>query len=81
MRTDWGDFLVTITALQAEARLHHLAITSDNPKRLVEFYADTMDMTSHQVSTSEWRCEGPERRMIFMPGDNKSFGFCRSRLP
>ncbi len=63
------------TAVQAGAYLHHLAFESANPQRLAEFYADTMDMDLQEISEREWRCEGPARRMIVVPGTDKKLAF------
>jgi catechol 2,3-dioxygenase len=66
---------MTLTAVQAGAYLHHLAFESSQPKRLAEFYADAMDMDLLEVSDREWRCEGPARRMIVLPGEDKKLAF------
>ena len=66
---------MTLTAVQAGAYLHHLAFESADPARLARFYADVMDMTTEQVSDREWRCEGPARRMIVLPGEAKKMAF------
>lgn len=64
-----------LTAVQAGAYLHHLAFESADPARLAAFYADAMDMDLHQVSDREWRCEGPARRMIVLPGEDRRLAF------
>lgn len=71
-----------LTAMQAGAYLHHLAFESTDPKRLAAFYADTMDMDLSEISGAEWRCEGPGRRMIVVPGEDGKMSYaglaCRS---
>ena len=63
------------TAVQAGAYLHHLAFESSNPARLATFYSNAMDMDVTQLSHSEWRCEGPGRRMIVVPGTDKQLAY------
>ena len=62
---------MTLTAVQASIYLHHLAFESVNPEKLALFYSSTMQMKYSKISESEWRCEGPRRRMTFVPGENK----------
>ena len=66
---------MTLTVVQASAFLHHLAFESADPERLTAYYADTMDMDLHKISDAEWRCEGPGRRMIVVPGENRKLAF------
>lgn len=66
---------MTLTAVQAGAYLHHLAYESAEPEAMAQFYAKVMNMDLEQVSSAEWRCEGPGRRMIIMPGENKKMAF------
>ncbi len=66
---------MNLTAVQAGAFLHHVAFESADPKRLAEFYADVMDMDLHQISDTEWRCEGPARRMVVVLGEDKKLAF------
>lgn len=66
---------MTLTAVQAGAYLHHVALQSSNPQRLAAFYADAMDMDLHQVSNQEWRCEGPGRRTVVVPGEDKKLAY------
>jgi len=64
-----------LTAVMAGAYLHHVAFESTNPSRLAEFYADVMDMDVSAVSNAEWRCEGPARRLIVLPGADKQLAY------
>jgi catechol 2,3-dioxygenase-like lactoylglutathione lyase family enzyme len=66
---------MSLTAVQAGAYLHHIAFESAAPQRLAEFYAETMGMQVHQIVENEWRCQGPMRRMIFVPGENRKLAF------
>jgi catechol 2,3-dioxygenase-like lactoylglutathione lyase family enzyme len=62
-------------AVAAGAYLHHMQIQSADPESLARFYADTMDMSPRRLETGEWLLEGPQRRMLFAVGANKSLGF------
>ncbi|MEO1330914.1 MAG: VOC family protein [Pseudomonadota bacterium] len=66
---------MSFSAAQAGAYLHHLAFESAAPARLATFYASAMDMAVRQTAGDEWRCEGPARRMIIKPGENKALAF------
>lgn len=66
---------MTLSAVQAGAYLHHLAFESTDPERLAKFYATAMDMDLHEISETEWRCEGPDRRMIVVPGSDKTLAY------
>lgn len=66
---------MTLTAVQASIYLHHLAFESVNPEKLALFYSSTMQMKYSKISESEWRCEGPRRRMTFVPGENKKMAY------
>ena len=63
------------TAVQAGAYLHHLAYESAEPAQLAKFYGNVMDMDVAQLSDSEWRCEGPKRRMVVLKGKNKTLAY------
>ena len=63
------------TAVQAGAYLHHLAFESSKPARLAAFYGNAMDMKVTQLSHSEWRCEGPGRRIIVVAGTDKQLAY------
>lgn len=66
---------MTLTAVQAGIYLHHLAFESSEPERLAKFYADVMDMDLSQPAAGEWRCEGPKRRMVVVPGTDKQMAY------
>jgi catechol 2,3-dioxygenase len=66
---------MNLTTVQASAYLHHLAFESADPSGLAKFYADVMNMELMQTSEREWRCEGPARRMIVMPGESRKLAF------
>jgi catechol 2,3-dioxygenase len=65
------------TAVSAGTYLHHIQLQSHDPARLAAFYASALDMTARRLGSgnSDWVCEGPRRRMLFTPGDNKQIGF------
>jgi catechol 2,3-dioxygenase len=58
------------TAVKAGAYLHHLALESEDPAKLAAFYGDAMNMDLRQDGAS-WTCEGPLRRMVFVPGTSR----------
>lgn len=64
-----------LTAIQSGAYLHHIAFESSNPERLASYYSEVMDMDLLKISDSEWRCEGPSRQLIVVPGTNKKMAF------
>lgn len=66
---------VTLTAFQSGFYLHHLSFESQRPERLALFYSNVMDMDLNKQSDSEWRCEGPGRRIVFVPGENKKLAY------
>jgi len=61
-------------AIRAGAYLHHLAIQTENPASMAEFYADTMDMKARRDGEA-WVCEGPLRRMRFALGAPKRLDY------
>lgn len=63
------------TVAQAGAYLHHLAFESSQPDRLAAFYGDIMQMEVARISDREWRCEGPARRMVVVPGQDKKLAY------
>ena len=62
-------------AVSAGTFLHHIQLQSSDPARLAQFYADTMDMTARALGGGAWLCEGPLRRALFAPGDNRTLGY------
>jgi catechol 2,3-dioxygenase-like lactoylglutathione lyase family enzyme len=62
-------------AVQAGCYLHHVAFESANPGQLAAFYADVMDMSASEAAGGQWRCEGPRRRMIVIPGESRKLGY------
>ncbi|ARD70017.1 Lactoylglutathione lyase BbdF (plasmid) [Aminobacter sp. MSH1] len=74
---------MTLTAVQAGVYLHHLCFESSDPARLARFYGDVMNMDVTKMADGEWRCEGPARRMIIVPGNDKKLAFagmaCRDK--
>ena len=63
------------TVAQAGAYLHHVAFESANPERLAAFYGDAMQLEVEKISETQWRCEGPARRMIVLNGEDQKLGF------
>jgi catechol 2,3-dioxygenase-like lactoylglutathione lyase family enzyme len=62
-----------LTAIQASAYTHHLALTSPDPGKLAAYYADVMDMTAEQRGRS-WLVSGPGRRLVFTQGAANGLG-------
>ncbi len=63
------------TAVSAGTYLHHMQLQSSDPARLATFYAEIMGMTARQLGSGDWICEGPERRMLLTPGQDKTLGY------
>lgn len=63
-------------AVSAGTYLHHIQLQSSDPARLAKFYADVMDMTARRLGDGgDWICEGPLRRVLFTPGENRKLGY------
>jgi catechol-2,3-dioxygenase len=73
-----------LNAVQADIRLHHLAIQSKNPEKLAIFYSNIMDMAIEKTNKNEYMCEGPSRKIIISKGENKKLSYagmvCRSEV-
>jgi catechol 2,3-dioxygenase len=74
---------MSLTAVRAGAYLHHLAFESSDPERLAGFYRDAMDMDAKHHAEDEWRCHGPDRRMILKKGTDRQLAYaglaCRDK--
>ncbi|OUR80773.1 hypothetical protein A9Q83_00030 [Alphaproteobacteria bacterium 46_93_T64] len=66
---------MTKNAVLTGAYLDHLAYESSDPKRLAEFHSAAMDMNSLRISDKEWRCSGPERRIIVLAGTDRKLAY------
>lgn len=64
-----------LTAVRAGAYLHHVAFESPDPEALARFYASAMDMAISKVSATEWRCEGPRRRLVVVAGAARQLSY------
>ena len=62
------------TAKEA-ARLSHIALESENPARMVDFYRDVMMNQSTELDDNMWLLEGPDRRVLICAGANKRLRF------
>ena len=73
-----------LNAVQADMRLHHLAIQSQNPENLAVFYSDVMEMKLQKRQKNNYICEGPSRKIIISKGENKKLSYagmvCRSEI-
>ena len=54
---------------------HHLALESLRPENLARFYSSSLKMEAVKISDSEWRCEGPHRKLIFRLGQTNKLAF------
>ena len=63
------------TAVMAGAYLHHMQLQSSKPAELAAFYANAMDMQARALDGGQWMCEGPGRRMLFAPGQDRHLGY------
>ena len=75
------DNLTASGVAQIGAYLHHLVLLSSDPKRMAQFYADVMDMEQAQAVDGEWRCEGPNRRMVFQEGQSNVLSYAGFACP
>ena len=66
---------MTPAAVAAGAYLHHIQLRSGDPGTLAAFYADAMDMQARPLGGGEWICEGPHRRLLLAPGDDRTLGY------
>ncbi len=62
-------------AVSAGTFLHHIQLHSSDPARMAHFYAEAMDMTVQELGRGEWICEGPARRILFTPGQDRTLGY------
>jgi len=65
------DRIMTISAIQASAYLHHLHLTSPDPEKLAAFYAKAMEMTVEGNADGAVIVRGPARRIAFSKGPAK----------
>jgi catechol 2,3-dioxygenase-like lactoylglutathione lyase family enzyme len=63
------------TAVNAGTYLHHMQLGTPNPEALARFYADALDMVARPLDDADWICEGPQRRLLFTPGEAKALGY------
>jgi catechol-2,3-dioxygenase len=63
--------IMSLTALQASAYLHHLHFTTPQPERLAAFYADVMDMNVELLAEDLRLATGPGRRVLLSTGEAK----------
>ncbi len=62
-------------AVNAGTFLHHIQLQSGDPAKLAGFYANALDMTARRLHGEEWICEGPHRRILFTPGEDRKLGY------
>ncbi|RJG40590.1 VOC family protein [Mesorhizobium sp. DCY119] len=66
---------MSLTAVQAGAYLHHVAFESADPARLAGYYGRAMDMRVQEVGAGIYYCEGPARRFIVVPGEDRRLAY------
>lgn len=57
------------------AHLHHVAITSNNPGALADFYGRVLDAEPRRLSEDLWDIPGAERRMLIGKGAKNGLSF------
>ena len=74
---------MTLTAVNAGAYLHHLALESTKPAELAAFYAKALAMEAKEIAPDQWQCNGPDRRIVFLHGASRALAYagfaCRDR--
>jgi catechol-2,3-dioxygenase len=68
---EFWDNVMTISAIQASAYLHHLHLNSPDPEKLAAFYAKAMEMTVEGTADGAVIVRGPARRIAFSKGPAK----------
>jgi catechol 2,3-dioxygenase len=68
---EFWDNVMTISAIQASAYLHHLHLNSPDPEKLAAFYAKAMEMTVEGSVDGAVIVRGPARRVAFSKGPAK----------
>lgn len=63
------------TAVSAGTYLHHLQLTSPDPRAMADFYGLTMDMTVTDLPQGGFLCTGPMRRVLLAHGPAKGLGY------
>ena len=63
------------------ARLHHVAITSDSPGVLAEFYGKVLAAEPHRTADDLWEIPGAERRMLIRKGVKNGLAFAGYAFP
>ena len=63
------------------ARLHHVAITSDSPDVLAEFYGKVLAAEPRRTAGDLWEIPGAERRMLIRKGAKNGLTFAGYAFP
>ena len=63
------------TTLNSRVFLHHIGIESKDPEKLARFYSKTMLMDIISLKKNVWHCSGPNRLLIFVPGESQKLSF------
>lgn len=63
------------------ARLHHVAITSDSPGVLAEFYGKVLAAEPRRTADDLWEIPGTERRMLIRKGAKNGLAFAGFAFP
>ena len=69
------------TTLNSKVFLHHIAIESNDPEKLARFYSKTMRMNIISSKKNAWHCLGPNRLLIFLPGQSQKLSFAVFACP
>jgi catechol 2,3-dioxygenase len=65
------EVVMSLTAMQASAYLHHVHFHSPAPKQLAEWYGKAMDMQVEDLAEDLWLTAGPARQVLFSRGGAK----------
>jgi catechol 2,3-dioxygenase len=57
------------------ANLHHVAITSEQPAVLAEFYGKVLDCPTQEIAPGVWDIHGAERRLLIERGEKNALRF------
>lgn len=63
------------TRLIWPATLHHVALTSEDPKRLADWYEQAMGFQPAEAFNGGWLLRGAERNFLILPGEQGGVAF------
>ena len=63
------------------AHLHHVAISSDQPAVLAEFYGKVLNVPARQLGPDLWEVHGAQRHLLIEKGPKNGLRFAGFALP